>query len=143
MAFDKTGTLTEGRFSVSDCLPADGISREKLLELAALAECRSTHPIAQSIVAAYGKPIDEEDLSDYQEQSGHGISVTANNCHIIAGKRNYLTENGIVLPNAPPSVDAATMVYVASDGVYQGAILLRDAPKADDAPLRTGSSPAL
>ena len=131
VAFDKTGTLTEGRFSVSDCLPADGISREKLLELAALAECRSTHPIAQSIVAAYGKPIDEEDLSDYQEQSGHGVSVTANNCHIIAGKRNYLTENGIVLPNAPPSADAATMVYVASDGVYQGAILLRDAPKAD------------
>ena len=57
VAFDKTGTLTEGRFSVSQCRPAEGISQERLLELAALAECRSTHPIAQSILAAWGGQI--------------------------------------------------------------------------------------
>ena len=134
VAFDKTGTLTEGRFYVSTCIPAENISQEKLLEWAALAECRSTHPIAQSIVAAYGKPINEKVLSDYQETSGHGVSVIANHCHIIAGKYNYLTENNISLPPISPSASTATTVYVAVDGIYQGAILLRDAPKKDAQP---------
>lgn len=129
VAFDKTGTLTEGRFSVSDCLLAEGVSREKLLELAALAECRSTHPIAQSILTAWGGAVDGELLEDCQEVPGHGVSVTVNGCCIIAGKRNYLTENGVKLPPEPAS--AATVVYVAADGIYQGAVLLRDAPKKD------------
>ena len=129
VAFDKTGTLTEGRFSVSECRMADGISQEKLLELAAQAECRSTHPIAQSILAAYGKQVDEAVLEDYQEVSGRGVSVTVNGCRILAGKRNYLLEEGVSLPELPDT--AATAVYVAADGVYQGAVLLRDAPKKD------------
>ena len=129
VAFDKTGTLTEGRFSVSDCLLTDGISREKLLELAALAECRSTHPIAQSILAAHGRPVDGVELEDYQEVSGHGVSATAEGHRILAGKRDYLLEAGISLPAAPQT--AATAVYVAEDGVYRGAVLLRDAPKKD------------
>lgn len=130
VAFDKTGTLTEGRFSVAKCLPADGVSEEKLLELAALAECRSTHPIAQSVLNAWGKPVDEELLEAYQEIPGHGVSVTVNSCNIIAGRRKYLTEKKVAqLPQAPAS--SATVVYVAEDGVYQGAILLRDAPKQD------------
>lgn len=129
VAFDKTGTLTEGRFSVSDCLLADGVSREMLLELAAQAECRSTHPIAQSILAAYGKPLDEAALEDYQEVSGHGVSVTAAGRRILAGKRDYLLEAGVSLPEVPST--AATAVYVAADGVYQGAVLLRDTPKRD------------
>lgn len=129
VAFDKTGTLTEGRFSVSDCLLADGVSREMLLELAAQAECRSTHPIAQSILAACGKPLDEAALEDYQEVSGHGVSVTAAGRRILAGKRDYLLEAGVSLPEVPST--AATAVYVAADGVYQGAVLLRDAPKRD------------
>lgn len=131
VAFDKTGTLTEGRFSVSECLPANGISQEKLLEYAALAECRSTHPIALSIVAAYGKAIDNENLSDYREISGHGVSVRKNACHIIAGKRDYLTDENIEIPEISVSKTASTVVYVAVDGIYQGAILLRDAPKKD------------
>lgn len=131
VAFDKTGTLTEGRFSVSDCLPAEGISREKLLEWAAFAECRSTHPIAQSILSAYGRSIDEDLLSDYREISGHGVSVTMNGCRIVAGKRNYLTEEKVAIPDISLSGGEATTVYVAVDGVYQGAVLLRDAPKKD------------
>lgn len=129
VAFDKTGTLTEGRFSVSGCLLADGVSQEMLLELAAQAECRSTHPIAQSILAAYGKPLDEAALEGYQEVPGHGVSVTAGGRRVLAGKREYLLEEGVSLPEAPSA--AATAVYVAADGVYQGAVLLRDAPKRD------------
>ena len=131
VAFDKTGTLTEGRFSVFDSLPVKGISREKLLELAALAECRSTHPIAQSILAAYGKPVNGEKLSAYREVSGYGASVTADGCNIVVGKRNYLTEEGVCIPEISAPSSAATTVYVAADGVYQGVIFLRDAPKKD------------
>ncbi|MCI8757775.1 MAG: cadmium-translocating P-type ATPase [Oscillospiraceae bacterium] len=129
VAFDKTGTLTEGRFSVSECHPAEGISRERLLELTALAECRSTHPIAQSILAAWGGQADEARLSDYQEVPGHGVAVSVDGQRIVAGKSDYLTELGISVPDMPST--AATAVCAALDGVYLGVILLRDAPKGD------------
>ena len=129
VAFDKTGTLTEGRFSVSECHPAEGISRERLLELTALAECRSTHPIAQSILTAWGGQVDEARLSDYQEVPGHGVAVSVDGQRIVAGKSDYLTELGISVPDMPST--AATAVCAALDGVYLGVILLRDAPKED------------
>ncbi len=129
VAFDKTGTLTEGRFSVSECYPAEGISRERLLELTALAECRSTHPIAQSILTAWGGQVDEARLSDYQEVPGHGVAVSVDGQRIVAGKPDYLTELGISVPDMPST--AATAVCAALDGVYLGVILLRDAPKGD------------
>ena len=129
VAFDKTGTLTEGRFSVSECYPAEGISRERLLELTALAECRSTHPIAQSILTAWGGQVDEARLSDYQEVPGHGVAVSVDGQRIVAGKPDYLTELRISVPDMPYT--AATAVCAALDGVYLGVILLRDAPKGD------------
>ena len=129
VAFDKTGTLTEGRFSVSECHPAEGISRERLLELTALAECRSTHPIAQSILTAWGGQVDEARLSDYQEVPGHGVAVSVDGQRIVAGKSDYLTEIGVSVPDMPST--AATAVCAALDGVYLGVILLRDAPKED------------
>ena len=129
VAFDKTGTLTEGRFSVSECYPAEGISRERLLELTALAECRSTHPIAQSILTAWGGQVDEARLSDYQEVPGHGVAVSVDGQRIVAGKSDYLTEIGVSVPDMPST--AATAVCAALDGVYLGVILLRDAPKED------------
>lgn len=129
VAFDKTGTLTEGRFSVSDCILAEGVSREQLLALAAQAECRSTHPIALSILSAYGKPVETEEMADYRENPGHGVSVTVGGRRIVAGKADYLTADGVALPAVPQS--AATAVHVALDSVYQGTVLLRDAPKPD------------
>ena len=78
---------------------------------------------------AYGSEIDEETLSDYHEISGNGVTVRVNNRHIIAGKRKYLTEKGVSVSAAPTTAD--TTVYVSLDGVYQGAVLLRDAPKRD------------
>lgn len=128
VAFDKTGTLTQGRFTVSDCIPVGSIEKEKLLRLAALAESRSTHPIAQSILAAAGAV---ETVTDALETAGHGVAVTAAEGRILAGKRRYLAENGIDVPDV--DIGSATAVYVALDGVYQGAVLLRDAPKPDAA----------
>ena len=129
VTFDKTGTLTEGQFSVSNCLLADGVSREKLLEMAAMAECRSTHPIAQSILSAWGGTVHSEEIEDYREISGHGVSVTVAGACILAGKSDYLSEEGVSIPQV--DVGAATAVFVAKDGVYQGAVLLRDEPKKD------------
>ena len=131
VAFDKTGTLTQGRFSVSDCALADGVSREKLLEMAALAESRSTHPIAQSILAAAGENVALDTVTDAQESAGHGVTVVAGGRRITAGKANYLRDMGIEVPVL--DTNAATVVYVALDAVYQGAVLLRDAPKPDAA----------
>ena len=130
VAFDKTGTLTEGRFTLAKCVPAPGISQEKLLELAALAESRSNHPIARSILAAAGE-VAVDTITGTQENAGHGVSVTAGGRHILAGKADYLTELGISVPKL--DTGAATAVHVALDGVYQGAVLLRDAPKSDAA----------
>ena len=131
VAFDKTGTLTQGRFSVSDCALADGVSREKLLEMAALAESRSTHPIAQSILAAAGENVALDTVTDAQESAGHGVTVVAGGRRITAGKANYLRDMGIEVPVL--NTNAATVVYVALDAAYQGAVLLRDAPKPDAA----------
>ncbi len=129
VAFDKTGTLTQGRFSVSRLIPAQGVDQERLLSLAAAAESRSNHPIARSILSAWGGEIDESTLTDCQEHSGHGVSAVWNGCRIMAGKAEYLTENSVSVP--PLDTGAATAIHVAADGVYQGAILLRDEPKAD------------
>ncbi len=130
VAFDKTGTLTQGRFTVSDCIPAGGIEKERLLRLAALAESRSTHPIAQSILTA-AEVVEEEAVTDARETAGHGVAVTAAEGRIMAGKQKYLAENGVDVPDV--ATGSATAVYVALDGVYQGAVLLRDAPKPDAA----------
>ena len=84
IVFDKTGTLTKGVFNVTDILPANGFSKEQVLEYAAEAESFSNHPIAKSILAAYGKGIDQSVISDYKEISGYGISVMA------GGKEKFL-----------------------------------------------------
>jgi len=129
VAFDKTGTLTQGRFTVAEILPAEGISRESVLKLAALAESRSTHPIAQSIVSALEGTEEFPELTDCHEIPGHGVAVRVEGRRVLAGRVEYLRGEGISVPTHDSI--ASTAVYVAADGIYQGVILLRDAPKAD------------
>ena len=128
VAFDKTGTLTAGKFSVYRTIPADGMNEEGLLQIAAVAESRSNHPIAQSICSAWcGKSLPEPE--NFQEHAGFGLTATLNGKKIIAGKAAHLRNAGI----EPTEIieDAATVIYVAKDNRYLGAILLRDEPKAD------------
>jgi len=99
--------------------------------LAALAECRSTHPIAQSILAVWDEEIDESVLEDYQEIPGHGVSLLAEGHRVLVGNRRLLEQSGIPVPTVESAGSA--VVYVALNGVYQGAILLRDQPKKDAA----------
>ena len=128
VVFDKTGTLTKGVFEVANIIPAAGYQKEQVLEYAAQAESYSNHPIAKSILAAYGKSIDQKQLSGFEEISGHGISVMVQGKKVLAGNSKLMESEKI----AYSACDAAgTKVYIAADGSYVGCILIADEVKPD------------
>lgn len=128
VVFDKTGTLTKGVFEVANIIPAAGYQKEQVLEYAAQAESYSNHPIAKSILATYGKPIDQKQFSGFAEISGHGISVTVQGKKVLAGNSKLMESEKI----AYAACDAAgTKFYVAADGSYVGCILIADEVKPD------------
>ena len=128
IVFDKTGTLTKGVFNVTDILPANGFSKEQVLEYAAEAESFSNHPIAKSILAAYEKEIDQSVISDYKEISGYGISVMAGEKKVFAGNTKLMDTECIEYTTCE---NAGTKVYLAVDGQYAGCILITDEVKPD------------
>ena len=128
VVFDKTGTLTKGVFEVANIIPAAGYQKEQVLEYAAQAESYSNHPIAKSILATYGKPIDQKQFSGFEEISGHGISVMVQGKKVLAGNSKLMESEKI----AYAACDAAgTKFYVAADGGYVGCILIADEVKPD------------
>lgn len=129
VAFDKTGTLTAGKFSVYKCVPADNVSEQELLRYAAIAECRSNHPVAKSICAAWNGEIDETEIAGYKESVGHGVEVEWNGHRIIAGRAEHLRMSGVSVPDI--SSHDTTAIYVGVDGEFFGSVLLRDEPKPD------------
>jgi len=136
MVFDKTGTLTEGVFSVSK-MNAFGCTEDQLLEYAAYAEFSSNHPIAVSIVRAYGRHIDESLIDSCSETAGKGVEASVSGKTIIAGNIGYLRsrgiepENGGNFDNGGNSDTVGTVVYVAVDGDYKGFICVSDNLKSD------------
>lgn len=116
-ALDKTGTLTLGKLSVSKILPADGIPQDELIALAATAESRSTHPVAQA-VAALAEPLPMESI---QEKAGRGVVCTIQGAQVLAGNQRLLREYGIDAPDA-----SQTAVWIARDGQYLGRVELAD-----------------
>ena len=128
VVFDKTGTLTRGIFEVAKIEPTEGFSEEELLYLAACAEKNSNHPIAVSILKAYGKNISDEIISNYEEFSGYGVRVVAGGKKLIAGNNSFMAANGII---CPVSDSIGTLVHIASDGVYAGHLIISDKVKPD------------
>ena len=128
-AFDKTGTLTVGKFTVSELRAADGCTTEQLLELAAYGEAQSDHPLAKSVRETYQGALDLRRLSDVQEHSGHGVSAKLDGRTLLVGKADLLRENGV--EPAADSNAGSTMICVACDGRFCGALFLRDTPKPD------------
>ncbi len=129
IVFDKTGTLTKGEFAVTEILPAQeggaGFSREELLELAALGESCSNHPIAGSIREAYGRKPDVNRVSDAEELAGHGIRARIDGREVLIGNEKLMAAQGIACtPTA-----GGTVVYVACEGAYAGAIVIADTVK--------------
>lgn len=129
VVFDKTGTLTKGSFTVTAVHP-DRISREELLELAALAEGFSDHPISRSIKKAYGRRIDEERIANVREIAGRGIESYVDGRRVCAGNGRLMEQEGVAWRECHR---AGTVVHVAIDGLYAGHIVISDEIKPDAA----------
>lgn len=119
---DKTGTLTQGVFEVIG-VHHHTMEREKLLEWAALAESHSSHPISQSIRAAYGGTLDTSRVSDVQEIAGNGVVAQVDGHRVAVGNQKLMQQEHA---EAQECHEIGTIVHVAVDGVYEGHILIAD-----------------
>lgn len=128
VVFDKTGTLTKGVFEVTGAYPESNITKDDLLRLAAFAESASSHPISQSIRAAYGKEIPQNDAIDIKEIAGHGVSATVDGSTVCAGNKKLMALCGAQITSEH---NDGTVVYVAKDGKYIGCITISDVVKPD------------
>lgn len=128
VVFDKTGTLTKGTFRVTQMVPQGGVSKEQLLETAALAESSSNHPISQSLRAAYGGELASSRVTNVEEIAGHGVKAAVDGRTVLAGNGKLMRQAGIAYEEVPLP---GTVVYVAADGVYLGCLLISDEVKPD------------
>ena len=156
IVFDKTGTLTKGEFKVTEIhladrgvsggnapagtVPAGNISAGNtgaddlsgetagLLELAALAESYSDHPISRSIKDAWGSAVDMNRVSDTEEISGHGVKAFIDGHVVLAGNSKLMKEMQVDYKECP---SIGTVVYVAQDGVFKGSIVISDTIKEE------------
>lgn len=129
VVFDKTGTLTKGSFHVDE-VHALKIEKEQLLALGAYGECYSNHPIAQSIVKAYGKDIDRSSLHNYEEIAGHGIQVEVDGILTYLGNTKLMEAKHIEYEKNTP---VGTIVHIAQQKQYLGYIVINDELKETSA----------
>ncbi len=127
MIFDKTGTLPQRRFLLTEVCP-ENMEKSQLIELAAMAESYSHHPIAESICRAFGKEIDQSRIGDIQEIPGKGIAATIDGKHILAGNQRLMEEYRISY-HATSAI--GTIVHIAADGVYAGYLVISDRIKPE------------
>ena len=125
VVFDKTGTLTQGVFEVNE-VHHNEMSREQLLEYAALAESASSHPISKSLQRAYGKEIDRSRVTDIQEISGNGVTAKVDGIDVAAGNSKLMDRLGVKWIDCH---QAGTIIHMAVDGRYAGHIVISDIEK--------------
>ena len=125
IVFDKTGTLTKGEFKVTDVITENG-SKEELIELAALGEVYSNHPIANSIREAYGKELDLNRVTNTEEIAGHGIKAVIDGKTVLLGNEKLMKSESIFYTSCK---SMGTVVYVACNGVFEGAVVISDTIK--------------
>lgn len=128
IVFDKTGTITKGTFKVTDILAYEDFSKETVLEIAALGESFSNHPIAKSILESYHGEIDKNRIENYKELSGKGVSVDIDGNNILLGNKKLLEEEGISIKK---SDTIGTIVYIGKDKKHIGTIIVSDELKED------------
>ncbi len=131
VVFDKTGTLTKGNFKVSVIHP-EVISEDDLLEIAALAESYSDHPISQSLRAAYNRTINKSRITDVEDITGHGIKALVDGKTVYAGNSKLMDKIGAAWK---PCDHEGTIIHIAIDGEYVGHIVIADEikPQAKEA----------
>ena len=125
VVFDKTGTLTRGVFEVSG-IHHNTIPEEKLIELAALAECASSHPISKSLQKAYGKEIERDRVTGIQEISGSGVIARVDGAEVAAGNGKLMKRMGVDYMDCHSS---GTIIHIAIDGKYAGHAVISDVEK--------------
>jgi len=125
LVFDKTGTLTEGKLTVSEVRPLNGFSKEELLRCTAEAESHSNHPIARSILEAYGKKTGEGRIGRYEEISSHGIRAMIDGREILAGNDRILHLEGYDIEHDTCRIEG-TVVHIVINKRYAGYITLSD-----------------
>ena len=128
MVLDKTGTITKGNFEVSKIVLEEEIGEEELLEIAAVAESMSNHPIAKSIISKVNKKISQEEIEEYKEIAGMGIKAKYHGEEIVAGNAKLLEKEEI---KYYPCNEIGAIVYVAKNKKYLGAIVISDTVKPD------------
>lgn len=121
LVFDKTGTLTEGVFQVTDIVTEENVSKEELIKLAAIAENKSNHPIAKSIMEYYGKEIEEAD--EISERAGYGIIAKFKEDTILAGNGKLMEEDKI---KYSVSNKVGSIIHIAKNNEYLGHIIVSD-----------------
>ncbi len=126
IVFDKTGTLTKGEFKVSEIIPVDGFDKAKVVEIAALGEGYSTHPIAQSIKEEYAKNIDLSRVTGQQEVAGHGLKAIIDGKEALIGNSKLMKQYNI---DYTENSSAGTVIYVSYDGKFVGSIVIADSIK--------------
>ena len=128
VVFDKTGTLTNGTFSVVAVHPEGSYTEQSLLEVAALAESFSDHPIAQSVRAAFQGQLDPKRVCDSTNDAGHGVTANIDGKHVVVGNAKMLAASGVETPDCEV---VGTILHVLVDDVYAGHIVIADTVKAD------------
>lgn len=128
VVFDKTGTLTKGVFKVTEIKPENNISKDELIACAAYAENYSNHPIATSILKAYGEEIIKDKIKGYEEISGYGVKVLLEGKEVLAGNYKLMDKENISY-NAAETI--GTVVHIAINKKYAGYIIISDEVKSD------------
>ncbi len=128
VVFDKTGTLTNGTFSVVAVHPEADYTEQSLLEVAALAESFSDHPIAQSVRTAFQGELDPKRVSDSTNDAGHGVTAIIDGKRVIVGNAKMLAVAGIEAPNCEI---VGTILHMLVDDTYAGHIVIADTIKTD------------
>jgi len=135
VVLDKTGTITEGKPSVTDIIPANGLAPDELLRLAASAERGSEHPLGEAIVlAAQQRGLDLAQAKEFQAVPGHGVEAMVEGRRVLLGNVRLLAERSLDLDGLAPKVDALaqqgkTPMFVAVDGQVEGVIAVADTLK--------------
>lgn len=122
VVLDKTGTLTQGSFEVN-AVHHSSVDEHKLIEYAAMAECSSLHPIAQSLIRAYGKDIDRSRVKNIREIAGNGIIADVDDVTVAAGNDKLMQSIGVKYIDCHST---GTVIHVALNGLYAGHIVIAD-----------------
>lgn len=128
VVMDKTGTLTKGNFAVQKVVATGDMTENELVELAALAECHSKHPISLSIKDYYGKDADASRIGEVEEVAGFGVKAIIDGITYYVGNDKLMRQQDIDVPEVTP---VGTVVYVAKEDDYLGYLLIADEIKED------------